>query len=1164
MPSATHTPTYLNTDASPASLAPDRAVSLLNMTPELGFMSNVSGTLPVGAAYLPPAGVNKDVGTVSDEEGRSLVLFVWNSAGQHRLLRHNLVNNRIDVLLSAPLLNLLPTDQVCQTGIIGDYLAWLDRDGIQYRINMKAAARGDYAGLTEPYFFRLARPVPLFEPFTSRSLLGFPTNRVKDHDWQFAYRYGYADNDVTVLSPYSIIDRATAGNRLANNIIVYRPINGVPSALVQRIEFFVRKDADVTWRKCATLKRGSDGLFADRFDFNGATFGAPLDTSSASKLVEAIPNRSFALGAADNRFFLANNIAGEPATVVPLVAVAEQGLEAFTIVQTPLYRVKYQYVIDSAFTNYKECYVSFLLVSGTVGQPDARYVNASFNSDAGIYFEVETEAAQQFKTDELLKEARRILEQMTPGVQFATFSQTGFGLIGSVPRIMSGAIQSLKSSSTRQFGIQFYDYAGRTSGTITNPAAIVSVGEMLDYPEAIRNQFVRWTLPALSPQTEIPAWAVAYEIVATANQKYRFFRQFYAAEVLRFKKGADPEKPEFVASGQLGGPLWIDIAPLGREALGYVWQAGSQDRIRLLDAFYGGVWRDYAIIEQRGSYLLVEEPLSINYPRMVRAEIYSEAEQGNGETFFYETGNRFLVNRTYVAGVEQRAYSTVTGIIKGDIFIKPGLLNGIVGIATKLLGRPHATQYYPASDGNYYISTEAAYANGEYNVPVNPAEVETNYFKAAAGDIRIKNYGLYSASTQQGGIVSTAPMGVGGRPGVFEVVSTVPANETQWLNDRGRPSVTLADGPPLPAYRTKSIRWGGVLLPGSQLNGLASFDDEAEVTAPAENGAVTALKLANQLQSQGTVLIAWQETGACSLYLNEAVLTQADGESLRADSSRVVGTVRALSGKRGTIHPASIVAYDGSIWAWSQLGAEVLRYDQSGITRLGKTYGGRKLCRELADKYGTAAIRGGYDPESETYFLTFGATNGLPARTIGFSERGAKGFCGDYSFASSTYATVGPAMYSFKDSLAYRHSQLAARATFYGTTYPLRVGWIANEGVKVSKEWLSLAAHGSHEWTATLLENEQSGGVKQRSRTMASWGRFQLGAFVVALRRDELQPVRRGGVMLTNPDELLHRGNPLQSPWLSITMEATAIKPLRLDAVTINFNYLQGQQPVPQ
>jgi hypothetical protein len=210
-------------------------------------------------------------------------------------------------------------------------------------------------------------------------------------------------------------------------------------------------------------------------------------------------------------------------------------------------------------------------------------------------------------------------------------------------------------------------------------------------------------------------------------------------------------------------------------------------------------------------------------------------------------------------------------------------------------------------------------------------------------------------------------------------------------------------------------------------------------------------------------------------------------------------------------------------------------------------------------------VVGGYDPEAQAYYLTFYYFDGdaPKVRTVAFSERG-KGFSGDYSFASYTYAALGEYMYSFDAGNLYRHDTLAPKNTFYGTLYPGSAVIVPNGGAKESKEWLSLAYHGTDAWDTPLLENEQEGGRVQRSRTYASWAAFSLGAWTVALRKNMLKPVYdRQAVLITDPDRLLQMGEPMQSSWLRVKLEILSDKPVRLDAVDINFNFLTGQQAKP-
>jgi hypothetical protein len=136
-----------------------------------------------------------------------------------------------------------------------------------------------------------------------------------------------------------------------------------------------------------------------------------------------------------------------------------------------------------------------------------------------------------------------------------------------------------------------------------------------------------------------------------------------------------------------------------------------------------------------------------------------------------------------------------------------------------------------------------------------------------------------------------------------------------------------------------NICFSGVLIQGTQVNGLNKFISLDFRQAPAENGPITALITTNATQREPGVLLAIGTFGVSSFYYDAIQLTNLDGSNNVTTTDAYLASQRPLVGQYGTSRPMSVTKTPlGTAYWWSDVVNDLIRYSNAGLERLGNTY----------------------------------------------------------------------------------------------------------------------------------------------------------------------------------------------------------------------------------
>jgi hypothetical protein len=245
-------------------------------------------------------------------------------------------------------------------------------------------------------------------------------------------------------------------------------------------------------------------------------------------------------------------------------------------------------------------------------------------------------------------------------------------------------------------------------------------------------------------------------------------------------------------------------------------------------------------------------------------------------------------------------------------------------------------------------------------------------------------------------------------------------------------------------------------------------------------------------------LLAIGTLGVNSFYYNAVQLTNVDGTTNLATTDQHLASQRPLIGQFGTSNQLSISKTTfGSVYWWSDVVNDFIRYSRAGLERLGLTYMFANKARIASE--GKSVVTG-YDFLMDEAIMT---PNG--GDSFVFSER-FKTFQGYREYFDGLQATpemiIGtPAKtYFFLNGLLYASSVNVEENKFFGVKYNPVVELITNEYPTVIKQWNSVRVFGPKP-IYTQLEVGSAEGFYYKTEIKNSWWIKRKGEYNAAVRR---------------------------------------------------------------
>lgn len=309
------TPRYLNKDDDERLIKSVEMTDALNIrisTDEDGdalVLKNAYGNTAVDLDKSLPAGTNKVIGSISDEQLGYIFYFVWNSNDDHSIYRYSVGANKAFRVIKDSVLEFTQNGFVKGNIFVnngGDVLLYFN-DGLTApkKINStKALVNGYTQLLTGTDAEKLAvlsvlKAPPLDPP--SYNIVNNPDlkeNNIKDNVFQFTYKYIYADGEHSALSPYSSLTVST--NQLRRGFT-----NTGQDDFFNQINVFLKHSSSDVDKIVLYAREGNEGAFYEveevnnviggstaTVNFTNSKQGVALPSNEQNKLYDNVPQQA--------------------------------------------------------------------------------------------------------------------------------------------------------------------------------------------------------------------------------------------------------------------------------------------------------------------------------------------------------------------------------------------------------------------------------------------------------------------------------------------------------------------------------------------------------------------------------------------------------------------------------------------------------------------------------------------------------------------------------------------------------------------------------------------------------------------------------------------------------------------------------------------------------
>lgn len=261
-------------------------------------------------------------------------------------------------------------------------------------------------------------------------------------------------------------------------------------------------------------------------------------------------------------------------------------------------------------------------------------------------------------------------------------------------------------------------------------------------------------------------------------------------------------------------------------------------------------------------------------------------------------------------------------------------------------------------------------------------------------------------------------------------------------------------------------RFSGKFVHGTTVNGLSSFGPLDVFTADQRMGPINKLVLASKVQTAGSVLLAVCSSGSGSYYLGEQEITDSEGSSFVAKSSRVISDINPFQREYGTKNPESVVVADGLVYWWDIERGVVVQYGSNGLFAVSS----RKVSEAVAaisKSYTGGDIVGGFDYDGDELIFSVPETSAAPRsgylqtwnaipfpydlhdgkeKTIFFLRKEINQWAGSGRWTAESYVAAGKEFYCFKGGALYQMNE-GGYAHYFNVQHPVRVMFSVHAGL---------------------------------------------------------------------------------------------------------------------
>lgn len=856
--------------------------------------------------YPYPDGTNRVVGFAEDIRNLSVIFMLWNSNGNHRLIRYSvettLLSNIIPLTwVGQEYLQWTRYDKIWNAKVVyghdQDWIIWTNNIGEikKIRLDIGTAYVNLAISALEPQLIDFPKRPPNLPPTLELVTQDDTVSFIAGKGWQFIYQYVYDDDSLSIWSPISdvmIVDSVATAIRVSFNTGHFT-VKAVNIAVREGNGSSATGTTVPQWYTIYTLRAQGNDTIAT-YDFLNTELRTAVARIDTDKLFEAIPDHAGCMEMADTNQLVVGDITqgkdNPTITASPtdgILAVNNYNIGPLggndTVLEATY--VERQYTIDPLIipeAKFQMISPPTLIKSGVLFDDDTQvsfyktYPTGPIFAEIIVNISMEMVVVGTLSADirvDLVNDGNVISTEtyivggappqpfsffhavktflVQSGAVYVVVTYLGLGGTGAVEvladstiqvNIINAVVPTFKDNGQARLGIVYFDDFMRSGGVIK--IETVPFTPIEGIVGDISDTHIYAPFVELSIRNRPPVWAKYYAIVMKETQVG--FGWFTMSNV-------DNTSGKTVFT--------YDFMPAGFEA-----QKG--DYIRIIGFNVKPNKGFYAVV-QPGEYT----PLLVD---SVDTSTKTITINGN-----YNLDNDY----TWIVEIYRN-------VQKPDIYFETKLFE---------IGDPGlATRYHKAD-----------IQNQDPNNPMVPAQ--TNIY----GDLYFRyntEFPVYTPYYNEG----------------FE--------SNYW--NRGRVEIFVEN---MKSRRYFNFgRWGGKLLPATQINNLAVFDEGNIFSVDQKFGTIKGMR---QL---GYTMKIIQEKNANSAYINRREIQNADGSTQLAVTDSLIGTINPSTQGYGTMHAGSLVRYGNALFYFDQINGMMIRDSGEGGYPI-SNYGAQRKFREWGE-----------------------------------------------------------------------------------------------------------------------------------------------------------------------------------------------------------------------
>jgi hypothetical protein len=275
------------------------------------LVESIKGTTEISVPVV--SGLDTCIGMYEDSENERLIVFLYNSQNNHRVIAYNQRTQTVSVLIQGAELNFSNDARYGVTGVgsVGVLLYWTDGLNPQRAINTTRTYTAPFGKLINLMKYTFTSSIINFNFLLGsvrESVFGDPdpSNKLSGENFQFSCRVIFKDNEVSPIGRYSSLSNAGVVpdffSIAGNTIRVGFTWDLETVSNIKAVQLLVRTSNEDTWKVFRTISNVAPGTVSAEFKNKDSL----LEIAQPEQVIlfDSVPRKSKCLSLFKNRVFL--------------------------------------------------------------------------------------------------------------------------------------------------------------------------------------------------------------------------------------------------------------------------------------------------------------------------------------------------------------------------------------------------------------------------------------------------------------------------------------------------------------------------------------------------------------------------------------------------------------------------------------------------------------------------------------------------------------------------------------------------------------------------------------------------------------------------------------------------------------------------------------------